>query len=129
MISLSLRFAIEDDHATLPSRQTFSPCPRAASAAVGSSLSRLITSAARRLAEQRQRVSRVVDSIQAALDRGVEHLDCDGKRLGSASALLLKFAILLPTDVHLNLKIYSSRSSNARASCSATVLKPSVNQL
>jgi hypothetical protein len=42
--------------------------------------------------EQRQRVRRVVDSIQAALDRGVEHFDRDGKRLGNAAAIIEAWA-------------------------------------
>jgi hypothetical protein len=38
--------------------------------------------------EQEHRVRQVVDGIQAALDRGVEHFDRSGKRLGSLSAVL-----------------------------------------
>ena len=38
--------------------------------------------------EQRQRVTNAVDRVQAALDRGVEHFDRAGKRLGSVAAIL-----------------------------------------
>jgi hypothetical protein len=42
--------------------------------------------------EQRQRVTRVIDRIQAALERGVEHFDRQGKRLGSVSEVIAAWA-------------------------------------
>ena len=42
--------------------------------------------------EQRQRVTRVVDRVQAALDRGVEHFDRAGKRLTDVSAIIAAWA-------------------------------------
>jgi hypothetical protein len=38
--------------------------------------------------EQRQRLTRVVERLQAALDRGVQHFDRQGKRLGSVATIL-----------------------------------------
>jgi hypothetical protein len=42
--------------------------------------------------QQRQRVIKVVNHIQAALDRGVEHFDGNGKRLGSVAAIIEAWA-------------------------------------
>jgi hypothetical protein len=42
--------------------------------------------------EQRQRVTKVINGIQTALDRGVEHFDRAGKRLGSAAAIIEAWA-------------------------------------
>jgi hypothetical protein len=42
--------------------------------------------------EQRQRVTRVIDRIQAALERGVEHFDRSGKRLGSVAEVIAAWA-------------------------------------
>jgi hypothetical protein len=38
--------------------------------------------------EQQQRLTKVIERIQAALDRGVEHFDRAGKRLGSVTAIV-----------------------------------------
>jgi hypothetical protein len=42
--------------------------------------------------EQRQRVTNVVDRIQGALDRGVEHFDRSGRRLGTVAAIIEAWA-------------------------------------